>query len=200
MGVNRINIMKGVSLIASFPPFKQPPIFWDWVDAFGVEWAFRPGWVIRDLRVVYDCLRDPQHRTNRPNNTTLERMLDRFRVRLIQEGEQLFVLERQHTPIVFLELIPIGRTDTVRYCPIAVDGWLLYFILPATSSLDGPWCEFVRKILSELRSPEECSFRLYTELPEREIGLHRLWESIGFVYKCTYTNATGLVHLYSWSS
>lgn len=192
--------MTGSSLIASIDPFTHPVSYIGWVDVNEQPWVLRSFWMVKDLRLVYDWLDDKRHRSNSQLGKRRERLLERFKLRLLKVGEQVLVLERKQNPIVVLELIPVRRTDLVLNYPIVDDGWVLYYTLSSSSSLDRTWIEFVQHILENLKKGKKDSISLYIEIHSIDSAMQFLWESIGFESVTSYVNSVGLVKLYCWSS
>lgn len=192
--------MTGNSLIASIDPFSQPIAFFSLVDVNEQPWVLRSFWMVKDLRLVYDWLDDKRHRSNSLLGTGRERLLERFKLRLLKVGEQVLVLERKQNPIVVLELLPVRRTDLVLNYPIADEGWVVYYTLSSSSSFDRTWIVLVEHVLEKMKKGKKGRISLYIEIPSIDSAMQFLWESIGFEFVTSYINSVGLVKLYCWSS
>jgi hypothetical protein len=192
--------MMGEPIIASLYPFEQPPTWLEWMDEGGNSWRFRACWIVRDLHQVYAVLNDATHSTNQRWDVQTERMIHRIQRRLKTLGEQSMVLEKQGKVVSYWELAPVSRTNLLIHCPLQVEGWVLYYLVPKQVSHSDSWIGAIRQVLEYVRTSTRCAFRLLIEVPHSNKYMQRILESVGFETIATYTNPIGLVVLYRWSS
>lgn len=188
--------MTGIPILASHFPFEQPPNWLEWLDERAQTWCFRACWIVKDLKLIYDLLNDPSHTTNYSWEEQPERLVHRIQNRLRTPGEQSVVLERQRKMIAYWEILPVSRTNLLIHCPVQVEGWVLYYLLPADFAGKGSLGEILLKILTYIKSNYSCAFNLLVEVPEGHTSMQRIWESIGFEYIARYSYQKGWVRLY----
>ena len=187
-------------MIASLYPFEQPPTWLEWTDEDGFSWRFRACWIVRDLQQVYAVLNDATHSTNQIWDVQTERLIHRIQRRLKTLGEQSVVLEKLGKVVSYWELAPVSRTNLLVYCPLQVEGWVLYYLVPKQVSHSDSWIVAIRQVLEYVRTSTRCAFQLLVEIPHSNENMQRILESVGFETIATYTNPIGWVVLYRWSS
>ena len=192
--------MMGEPMIASLYPFEQPPTWLEWIDDNGFSWQFRACWIVRDLQQVYAVLNDPTHFTNQIWEIQTERLIHRIQRRLKTQGEQSVVVERQGKVLSYWELVPVSRTNLLIHCPLLVEGWVLYYLLPKETCHTDSWLAALHMVMEFVRSSSRCALQLLVELPRTHERMQRIMESVGFELIATYTNPLGWVVLYRWSS
>lgn len=192
--------MTEVPILASHFPFEQPPNWLEWLDEHAQPWCFRACWMVKDLKQVYALLNDQSHLTNYRWKIPEEVLVHRIQHRLRTPGEQAVVFERKGKLVAYWEIFPVSRTNVLLYCPIRVEGWVLYYLLPADFPEMYALQAILLRILTFIEASYHCTYTVLVEIPSDHSRIRNLLETIRFENIANYSNQLGWVTLYRWST